>query len=98
MTNLKQYLKYVKEQTDSKEFILHLVSSYNKKHAKRTSKWENQEFGEPSSLRQHHDLKLHAGYLINGSCNSKGESFSKQVTTLLGFLLMGLLGEEIQCI
>ena len=46
VTNLKQYLKYVKTQTDSKEFILHLVSSYNKKHAKRTFKRENQEFGD----------------------------------------------------
>ena len=44
------------------------------------------------------DLELHVGYLINGSCNSKGDSFSQQVTTLLGFLIMGLLGEKIQCI
>lgn len=44
------------------------------------------------------DLELHVGYLINGSCNSKGDSFSQQVTTLLGFLIMGLLGEKILCI
>ena len=46
VTNLRQYLKYVKTQTGSEEFLLRSVSSYIKKHKMTTFKKENQEFGD----------------------------------------------------